>query len=53
MKDFSKIMHPLSKLLEKECKFYFDESYFKAFGELKEGLVSAPIVISPDWSKSF
>ena len=24
-----------------------------AFAELKEKLVSAPIIISPDWSKSF
>ena len=23
IKDFSKIVHPLCKLLEKECKFYF------------------------------
>ena len=46
-------MHPLCKLLEKECKYYFDESCLKAFGELKERLVSAPIIISPDWSKPF
>ena len=25
IKDFSKIAHPLYKLLEKNCKFYFDE----------------------------
>ena len=29
--DFSKIAHPLYKLLEKEYKFYFDESCLKAF----------------------
>ena len=28
-KDFSKIAHPLCKLLEKEYKFYFDESCLK------------------------
>ena len=38
--DFSTIAHPLCKLLEKECKFYFDESCLKAFGELNEKLVS-------------
>ena len=32
IKDFSKIAHPLCKLLEKECKFYFVESCLKAFG---------------------
>ena len=46
--DFSKIAHPFCKLLEKEYKFHFDESCLKAFGELKEKLVSAPIIISPD-----
>ena len=53
IKNFSKIAHPMCKLLEKECKFYFDESYQKAFGELKEKLVSAPIIISPCWSNPF
>ena len=47
-KDFSKIAQPLVKLLEKDCKFCFDESYLKAFGELKEKLVSVPIIISPN-----
>ena len=48
IKDFSKIVHPLVKFLEKECKFYFDESCLKAFGESKEKLVLAPIIILPD-----
>ena len=46
IKDFSKIAHTLCKQLEKDCKFYFDESCVKAFDELKEKLVSAPIIIS-------
>ena len=53
MRIFFKISHLLCKLIKKECKFYFDESCLKAFGELKEKLVSAPIIISPDWSESF
>ena len=53
IKGFSKIAHPLCKLLEKECKFYFDESCLKAFDELKEKLVSAPIIISPRWNSPF
>ena len=48
IKDFLKIVHPFQKLLEKECKFYFDESCMKAFRELKEKLVPTPINISPD-----
>ena len=47
IKDFSKFAHHLCKLLEKGCKFYFDESCVKTFGELKEKLVSAPIIVSP------
>ena len=47
-KDFSKITHPMCKLLEKECKFYFDESRLKAFDKMKEKLVCTPIIISPD-----
>ena len=53
IKDFTKIALPLCKLLEKECKFHVDESCLKAFGELKENLVSVRIIISPDWSKPF
>ena len=53
IKDFSKIAHPLCKLLEKNCKFYFDESCLKELGELKEKLVSEPIIISPDWNSPF
>ena len=53
IKDFFKIAHPLCKLLEKDCKFNFDESWLKILGELKEKLVSAPIIISPDRNSPF
>ena len=53
IKNFLKIAHPLCKLHEKECQVYFDESCVKAFGELKEKLVSAPTIISRDWIKQF
>ena len=45
--------HPLCKLLEKECKFYFDESCLKEFRELKEKLVFRASIISPDWCDPF
>ena len=48
IKDFSKILHPLCKLLDKECKFQFDEACIKAFGDLKKKLVFSPIIISPN-----
>nr|XP_004234887.1 uncharacterized protein LOC101247501 [Solanum lycopersicum] len=51
--DYSKVAYPLCKLLEKDCKFYFDESYLRAFGELKGKLVSVPIIISPNQGETF
>ena len=45
---FSNIAHPLCKFLQKECKLHLDESCMKAFAELKEKLVFAPIIISPE-----
>ncbi|XP_015164084.1 uncharacterized protein [Solanum tuberosum] len=53
IKDFSKIAHPLCKLLEKEVKFHFDDACMIAFKCLKEKLVSTPVIIRPDWSESF
>ena len=48
IKDFSKIAHPLCKLLEKYCISCFYEPFLKAFGDLKEKLLSARFIISPD-----
>ena len=53
IRDFSKIARPLCKLLEKDTKFYFDESCQKAFEEIKFRLVEAPIMAKPDWNKEF
>ena len=51
--DFSKIAKPLCRLLEKDTKFYFDESCQKAFEEIKFRLVEAPIMAKPDWNREF
>ncbi|XP_049356997.1 uncharacterized protein LOC125821622 [Solanum verrucosum] len=53
IKDFFKIAHPMCKLLEKEVKFVFDEACLKAFKFLKEKLISAPVIIGPNWAKPF
>ncbi|XP_015162811.1 uncharacterized mitochondrial protein AtMg00860-like [Solanum tuberosum] len=53
IKDFSKVAYPLCKLLEKESTFNFDEAFLNAFLFLKEKLVSAPIIVPPDWSIPF
>ena len=51
IRDFSKIARPLCRLLEKDTKFYFDESCQDAFKEIKSKLVEAPIMAKPDWNR--
>ena len=53
IKDFSKISRPLCRLLEKDAKFDFDESCRSAFEKIKSKLVSAPIMLTPDWNNEF
>ncbi|XP_022019252.1 uncharacterized protein LOC110919288 [Helianthus annuus] len=53
IRDFSKITRPMTRLLEKDVPFVFDEEYLRSFEFLKEKLVSAPILVSPDWSLPF
>ncbi|XP_070026602.1 uncharacterized protein [Nicotiana sylvestris] len=49
IKDFSKISSPLYRSLEKDVAFKFDDACLKAFEELKVRLVTAPIIIAPNW----
>ncbi|KAL4297029.1 hypothetical protein GQ457_12G014460 [Hibiscus cannabinus] len=53
IEDFSKITKPLCSLLEKGRQFEFNEDCTKAFNLLKQKLVSAPIVETPDWTLPF
>ena len=53
IKDFSQISKPLCNLLEKDTVFCFDEKCLEAFKTLKEKLVTAPVIIDPDWSLPF
>ena len=53
IKDFSKISRPWCRLLEIDAKFDFDESCRSAFEEIKSRLVSAPIMLTPDWNNEF
>ncbi|GJX01786.1 reverse transcriptase domain-containing protein [Tanacetum coccineum] len=53
IKDFSKISRPMTKLLEKDLVFNFNEECNKAFETLKEKLTNAPIMVSPNWSLPF
>ena len=53
IKDFSKITRPLCNLLEKDAGFDFDEPCLRAFDEIKAKLISAPIMIVPNWGETF
>src|SRR5581483_7725921 len=53
IKDFSKITRPLTKLLEKDAPFIFDENCIHAFETLKQHLTNAPIMVPPDWNQPF
>ncbi|GJR45960.1 reverse transcriptase domain-containing protein [Tanacetum coccineum] len=53
IKDFSKIARPLTKLLEKDIPFEFDDECQKAFELLKEKLTCAFVIVSPNWNLLF
>ena len=53
IKDFSRITKQLSNLLVQGIPFEFDEQCLRAFSVLKDKLVSAPIVVAPDWDLPF
>ncbi|GKE26681.1 reverse transcriptase domain-containing protein, partial [Tanacetum coccineum] len=52
-KDFSKIARPLTKLLEKDAPFEFDDECQKAFESLKEKLTCAHVIVVPNWNLPF
>nr|XP_049701809.1 uncharacterized protein LOC126055664 [Helicoverpa armigera] len=51
--DFSKTAKPLTTLLKKDIPFFWSNEQQIAFEELKGKLISAPILIYPDFSKPF
>jgi len=53
IKDFSKIVKPLSNFLNKDAVFLFDEECLKAFNTLKTNLVSVSVITAPGWGQEF
>ena len=53
IKDFSKIVKPLYKLLEKDAKFSWNGDCQRSFEELKSYLTTTPIVRAPNWQLPF
>jgi hypothetical protein len=53
IKDFSKILKPLTNLLQKDVPFVFDDDCKEAFETLKKALTTAPIAQPSDWNLPF
>lgn len=53
IKDFSKMVAPLTKLLKKTTRWQWNSEQQKAFDELKLRLTSTPALKAPDFSKQF
>ena len=53
IKDFSKITKPLCNFLEKNVSFHFNNTCREAFEILKKALVTAPVVVAPNWALPF
>ncbi|XP_070012977.1 uncharacterized protein [Nicotiana sylvestris] len=53
IKDFSKVVNPLCKLLKKDAKFVFNDDCMKAFELLKYMLTTTPIINAQNWSLPF
>jgi hypothetical protein len=51
--DFSKIAHPMTKLLQKDAKFVWNLAYEEAFQASKKFLTSAPVLAQPNIEKPF
>ena len=51
---FSEVAAPMTNLKKKDqCIEKWDEKCDRAFEKLKEVITNGPILVSPDWSKSF
>nr|GEX74927.1 hypothetical protein [Tanacetum cinerariifolium] len=50
---FSKIVRPMTHLLEKETPFVYSKDCIDAFKTLKKKLTEAPILVIPDWNLPF
>nr|ABG65937.1 retrotransposon protein, putative, Ty3-gypsy subclass [Oryza sativa Japonica Group] len=53
IENFSKIAKPMTRLLQKDVKYKWSEECAQSFQELKNRLISAPILILPDPKKGF
>lgn len=50
---FAEIVKPLNEMLKKDAKMEWTLSTKRAFEEIKHTIANAPILVSPDYTKSF
>ena len=53
IKDFSKVAHSMTTLLEKDTPFHFSPQCHSSFQTLKMALTTAPIIQPPNWNEPF
>jgi hypothetical protein len=53
IKGYAQITAPMEKLLRKDTKFQWNEDCQHGLDTLKEKMVTAPILVFPDWEKTF
>jgi hypothetical protein len=53
IKGYAHITTPMENILNKYCQFSWIEERQQSFDTLKNKMVTAPILVFPDWSKEF
>jgi hypothetical protein len=53
IKGYAQITAPMEKLLRKDSKFQWNEDCQRGLDTLKEKMVTTPILVFPDWEKTF
>ena len=53
IKCYAIITAPMEKLLKKDVKFLWNEECQQSLDTLKEKMLTAPILVFPDWTKPF
>jgi len=53
IKNFSQITRPLTRLLDKDAPFIFDNEWYESSQALKQALILALIIQPPDWTLPF
>jgi hypothetical protein len=53
IKGYMHITTPMEKMLRKDTKYQWNDECQQGLANLKEKMVTAPILVFPDWEKTF